>query len=122
MRLRMNISDALIRMPKIIETHNGYEVLSNDNKIKVILQQNLVFTGTIETELYTAHYYVKDDTGWIKANMSHTYESKQDFIRSIRQADAFSQAINELREALGGEHSDDRPHGESYPYHYADDR
>lgn len=109
-------------MDKVLKTISGYEVLSNDRKIKIILHETTVMSGAMETELYIAHYYVKEGTEWFKTNTAHSYESERDFISSICQTDAFSEAISELRETLSEELSDDRPHGRNSPCHYADDR
>lgn len=109
-------------MGKFLKLASGYEVVSNSGDIKVILQQTTVLTGAMETTLYTAHYYVKEGTNWLRTNTTHTYETERDFISSIRQSDAFSQALSELKELLSEELSGDRLHGESYPCHYADGR
>lgn len=109
-------------MHKFLRTTSGYEVLSNKGDIKIILQQTTVLAGAMETTLYTAHYYIKEGTDWLKTNTTHTYETERDFISSIRQLDAFSQALSELKELLSEELSNAQPHGESYSYLYAGDR
>lgn len=109
-------------MHKFLRTTSGYEVLSNKGDIKIILQQTTVLAGAMETTLYTAHYYIKEGTDWLKTNTTHIYDTERDFISSLKQSDAFSQALSELKELLSEELSGDRLHGESYPCHYADGR
>jgi hypothetical protein len=83
---------------KFLKTKYGYEVYSNDEKIKYILRLVVVNMGSMEKITYSTAVYFKDGKNWVRSSDAHTFPTEEEFLRTIRSVDEFSDAAREMRE------------------------
>ena len=82
--------------PKALETKDGYEVYSNDGKLKIILRKTTSYIGAKEQEIYSTVFYIKDGKGWQHTISAHSYRSKKEFLDTLCDIEEFSLAAKEL--------------------------
>lgn len=82
---------------RMLATTSGYEVLSNEGDIKIILRKTTVFDNNANADIYALTYFIKTDEGWVKGLNQQSYRTREEFIRSIANVEEFSTAYNELR-------------------------
>ena len=83
------------RPAKCIRHSNGYEVISNDGEMKILLKHQTIYS-TMENESYAAVYYIMEDGEWILTNTQNTFPSVQDFFRRLRDSEEFTQAVKDF--------------------------
>ena len=86
-----------LSLPKFVRHNNGCEIISNDGEIKILLRHRMLFNGSMEQEMYTTDYYIKEDNGWLKTNTSKTHSTIQEFMREISNTEEFTQAVSEYQ-------------------------
>lgn len=95
---RINISEQ--KPAKFIELADGYEVLSNDSTIKIILRPVTIMDGSMESGFYATTMSIKEGDGWIAVNNTKNYGSKEEFIKDIIGSEDFTQAVMEYQQSL----------------------
>ena len=86
------------RVPKFTEHPNGFEVVSNDGSIKIVLQHTTVMNGSMESDFYSTKTWIKEESGWIEVNGTQNYSTKEAFIEVIRDNEDFTQAMRDYEE------------------------
>lgn len=74
---------------------NGWELVSNDGQMKVILRHNSHHTKNGK-DSYIAYIFVKDDTEWQQTSDTHNFDSEKEFLKTMFTSDDFSEAYQEL--------------------------
>lgn len=82
--------------PKFAENENGYEVVSNDSTVRLLLRHVTVMNGGMESEFYSTVMYVKEDGVWVHVNNTQNYRTKEEFINAISAAEEFTEAVAEF--------------------------
>ena len=87
---KVNIQEQ--RVPKFISTLNGFEILSNDGSVKIILSRSRIFSGQMENEHLSVTYYVKEGEGYEKSNTQDSYPSIDDYMRRLANNEEYTEA------------------------------
>lgn len=82
---------------KFIEHSDGYEMISNDGEVKVCLLHSTLMEGSIDSDFYYTVTWILEDVGWVRANNTSNYKTKEEFIEAISNSEDFTQAVSELR-------------------------
>ena len=91
---RVNINEQ--KPSKLIETTDGYEVLSNDGTTKIQLRHTTVMEGSMENAFYYTVMWIMEDGGWVKVSNTQNYRTKEEFIKAIAESEDFTQAMAEF--------------------------
>ena len=90
---RVNISEQ--KPSKFIVLTDGYEVLSNDATIKIILRPVTIMDGSMESGFYSTQMWIKEGDGWLSVSNTKNYGSKEEFIKDIIGSEDFTQAMRD---------------------------
>ena len=90
---RINISEN--KPSKFIELSDGYEMISNDATIKIVLSKITVMDGSMESGFYSTKLWIKEDDGWIKVSDTSNYPTKEKFIEKMYESEDFTQAMRD---------------------------
>ena len=86
--------------PKFIKTPFGCEAYSNDGKIKYILRQVVIHAGNSTKMAYSATVFFREERQWMRSCDANSYSTEEEFLRTIRTIDEFSEAAREIREIM----------------------
>ena len=79
----------------LVEHDNGIEAVSNDGTMKIILRKVNLFVEGAARDIYATLFYIKEGNAWIKTSESHTYNTKEEFIKALRETEEFYKAVDE---------------------------
>ena len=77
---------------------DGYEMVSNDATVKILLRRITVMDGFMESGFYSTKLWIKEDNGWIEANNTKNYTTKEEFITDMEGSEDFTQALRDYRQ------------------------
>lgn len=88
------------RIPKFLWTENGCEILSDDQSVKIILSLTHNFNGQMETEFYTANYYVENERKeFEKIEASWTIPSIDEYMSKLEHNEDYREAYKDYEES-----------------------
>lgn len=83
---------------KCVKTERGYEVLTNNGKMKIVLTRHRYFRENLSDSCYISTYYVKEGNGWLKTNTHNTHSTIEEFFRALNQTEDFTQAMEDYKQ------------------------
>jgi hypothetical protein len=90
-------------IPFAQKVQGGYELFSNDRKMRFDLKKQSVFNS--ENNTSSSHFavigFVKDGTGWVRGNNPSVEYHIADFVKKINVSPYFTKAVAEYRLQLG---------------------
>ena len=95
---RVNITEQ--KPSKFIELADGYEVLSNDSTIKIVLHKVTVMDGAMDSTFYSTRMWIDEGNGWLSVGNTQNYRTKEEFIGKIRESEDFTQAARDYEDSL----------------------
>lgn len=90
-------------MPFAQKIQGGYELFSNDRKMRFDIKKQSIFNG--ENNTSSSHFavicFIQDGTGWVRGDNSSVVYHITDFVKSINVSPYFTKAVAEYRQQLG---------------------
>lgn len=90
-------------MPFAQKIQGGYELFSNDRKMRFDIKRQSIFNGENNTSSF--HFavlcFVKEGVGWVQGDNSSAVYHITDFVKSINVSPNFTKAVTEYRQQLG---------------------
>ena len=86
------------KVSKFIERFGCYEVMSNDNTMKIVLRNVSVMDDSMERAFFSTTTWIKEDNGWVKCNDTQNFPSREAFIEALKASEDFTQAIRDYEE------------------------
>lgn len=100
--VRNFIIEAKSEMPYAIPVKAGYELISNDRRMKFVAVRRSLnsHSNNLPKTYFAILCYILEDIGWVKSNNSSNEPSISEFVKKISISPRFTKAVAEYRQQL----------------------